>query len=124
MWYSFKNVANILLITVLFLFIFAVIGVQLFQVCIRVFYRFSQFSLCNILVQRQKRGSLIKTLYNDFLMSVTIKLYLIFRASFFTAQTHQKCLKMIASKLFSTFYFNSYFSIHSVHSLYTIVLFI
>ncbi|CAB4001908.1 voltage-dependent N-type calcium channel subunit alpha-1B-like isoform X1, partial [Paramuricea clavata] len=31
MWYSFKNVANILLITVLFLFIFAVIGVQLFQ---------------------------------------------------------------------------------------------
>ena len=31
MWYSVKNVANILMITVLFLFIFAVMGVQLFS---------------------------------------------------------------------------------------------
>lgn len=32
MVYSLKNVINIILITLLFLFIFAVIGVQLFQV--------------------------------------------------------------------------------------------
>lgn len=31
MWYSVKNVANILIITMLFLFIFAVMGVQLFS---------------------------------------------------------------------------------------------
>jgi len=31
MWYSVKNVANILMITALFLFIFAVMGVQLFK---------------------------------------------------------------------------------------------
>ena len=31
MWYSVKNVANILMITMLFLFIFAVMGVQLFN---------------------------------------------------------------------------------------------
>ena len=31
MWYSVKNVANILMITALFLFIFAVMGVQLFS---------------------------------------------------------------------------------------------
>ena len=31
MWYSVKNVANILMITMLFLFIFAVMGVQLFS---------------------------------------------------------------------------------------------
>ena len=32
MVYSLKNVLNILIITILFLFIFSVIGVQLFQV--------------------------------------------------------------------------------------------
>ena len=36
MIYSLKNVRNILLITLLFYFIFAVVGVQLFKVSIRV----------------------------------------------------------------------------------------
>lgn len=38
MWYSVKNVANILMITALFLFIFAVMGVQLFK---------GKFQTCN-----------------------------------------------------------------------------
>ncbi|KAK3737051.1 hypothetical protein QZH41_016673, partial [Actinostola sp. cb2023] len=38
MWFSVKNVVNILMITVLFLFIFAVMGVQLFN---------GKFSFCN-----------------------------------------------------------------------------
>nr|XP_058951235.1 voltage-dependent N-type calcium channel subunit alpha-1B-like isoform X1 [Pocillopora verrucosa]XP_058951236.1 voltage-dependent N-type calcium channel subunit alpha-1B-like isoform X1 [Pocillopora verrucosa]XP_058951237.1 voltage-dependent N-type calcium channel subunit alpha-1B-like isoform X1 [Pocillopora verrucosa]XP_058951238.1 voltage-dependent N-type calcium channel subunit alpha-1B-like isoform X1 [Pocillopora verrucosa] len=45
MWYSVKNVANILMITMLFLFIFAVMGVQLFK---------GKFQYCNDTSKRTK----------------------------------------------------------------------
>lgn len=45
MWYSVKNVANILMITMLFLFIFAVMGVQLFK---------GKFQYCNDSSKRTK----------------------------------------------------------------------